>query len=58
MECQEARFDWLEGRQIFELPSLLREVLGLPHVVGLAEVQGWGLVWLVDLNRWSLDRPA
>lgn len=58
MECSDARFDWLDGKKILELPALLREILALPHVVGLAEVRDWGLVWLVDLDRWSVERPA
>lgn len=58
MECADARFDWLDNKKILELPALLRELLALPHVVGLAEVRDSDLVWLVDLDRWSVERPA
>ena len=35
------------------LPALLREALGLPHVVGIAEEEGV-IRWLVDLERLDL----
>jgi hypothetical protein len=48
-----------------ELPSgaanrvspLLKEAMGLPHVVGWAELNE-DLVWLVDLMRWSPESWA
>ncbi len=39
---------------IWPLPPLLRELLPLPHLVGVAEIAG-DLVWLVDPTRF---RPA
>jgi hypothetical protein len=37
---------------IWRLTPLLRELLPLPHVVGIAEIKG-ELVWLVDPTRFS-----
>jgi len=51
ISCSEARFDWLSPDGIFPVPELLRDVMGLPHVVGLAERAGDVWVWLVDLDR-------
>ena len=38
--------------EIRKLTPLLRELVSLPHVVGVAEVAG-NLVWLVDPTRFS-----
>jgi hypothetical protein len=40
----------IERTQIHALPALLRELVPLPHVVGLAEIDDQ-LIWLVDTKR-------
>ncbi|UJR82634.1 hypothetical protein [Sandaracinus amylolyticus] len=53
VDCADARFDWLSEERLFALPELLRDAMALPHVVGVAEMDGVGLVWLVDLDLFS-----
>jgi hypothetical protein len=50
IRASHARLISVPAGQIYEITPLLREALPLPHVVGLAEVQG-ELVWLVDARR-------
>lgn len=63
LDCTEARFDWLSEGHLFPLPELLRDAMGLPHVVGVAEVGvaetgERGLVWLVDLELFDAAPPG
>lgn len=53
LRCSEVQPGQLVRDAVWELPRLLRDVLGLAHVVGLAEREG-ELVWLLDLRRLSL----
>lgn len=50
VDCADARFDWLAEERLHALPELLRDAMALPHVVGVAETDEAGLVWLVDLE--------
>jgi hypothetical protein len=50
--CEHARVAWLDTGAMHPIPDVLRDKLGLPHVVGVAETQG-GLLWLVDLAEWE-----
>lgn len=42
----------LEAAQLRELSPLLRAMIPLSHIVGLAEVEG-ELIWLVDASRFD-----
>ena len=50
LRCGGVKLGKLAREALWPLPPLLRDILGLPHVVGLAEVDG-RVVWLVDLKR-------
>jgi len=50
VSCHRVRMGRLGSASVWHLPPVLKDVLSLPHVVGLAEVDQ-ELVWLVDLNR-------
>lgn len=58
IRCRRARFVEIPDREMVALPALLVEAMALPHVVGAARSER-GLVWLVDLSKWSepADEP-
>ena len=56
LSCSRVRLGRLTADSVWQLSPLLRDVVGLPHVVGLAEREN-ELLWLVDLKRFAPDRP-
>ena len=56
LQCSQVRPARLAPDAVWQLPQLLRDVLGLAHVVGLAELDR-KLLWRVDLRRFGPD-PA
>ena len=57
VSCHRVRMGRLASALVWHLPPLLKDVLSLPHVVGVAEVER-ELVWLVDLTRFAPSRPG
>ena len=54
LRCSQIRPARLAPDAVWQLPPLLRDVMGLAHVVGLAELED-ELLWLVDLRRFAPD---
>jgi hypothetical protein len=50
LRCASVKLGSLVRDRVWPLPPLLRDILSLPHVVGIAELDD-GPVWLVDLKR-------
>lgn len=48
--CSQVRLGWLESDELRRLPPILRAVLPIPHLVGVATRNG-NTFWLVDLKR-------
>ncbi|WP_437939007.1 hypothetical protein [Sorangium sp. So ce341] len=48
--CARPRLVEVDRERVWPLPELLAEILALPHVVGLAEIDG-ALHWVVDARR-------
>lgn len=57
VSCHRVRMGRLASAAVWHLTPLLKDVLSLPHVVGIAEVER-ELVWLVDLSRFVPSRPG
>jgi hypothetical protein len=56
LQCSQVPPVRLAPDAVWQLPQLLRDLLELAHVVGLAELDE-ELLWLVDLRRFAPD-PA
>lgn len=52
LPCEDVALAVVDDASRWELPSLVRELLAMPHVVGVIEVDG-APVWLLDLERWA-----
>jgi hypothetical protein len=52
--CSNVQILELPRTAVFRVPPLLGDVLGLPHVVALGELEG-RLLWLVDLHKFHPD---
>ncbi|XYH99579.1 hypothetical protein ACMHYB_07405 [Sorangium sp. So ce1128] len=52
--CSHPRLAEVDRERVWPLPELLADVLGLPHVVGLAEIDG-ALHWVLDARRLPAD---
>ncbi|XXX78423.1 hypothetical protein WMF30_06590 [Sorangium sp. So ce134] len=48
--CARPRLVEVDRARVWPLPELLAEILAMPHVVGLAEIDG-ALHWVVDARR-------
>jgi hypothetical protein len=57
LSCARVQMGHLTSAEVWQLPPLLRSVLHLPHVVGVAEVDN-ELHWLVDLSRFAPDKQS
>jgi hypothetical protein len=45
--CSRPRLSELTEEHIFELPGMLEDILNMPYVVGIAEIEG-ALHWVID----------
>lgn len=52
--CARPRLVELDRERVWPLPEVLSELLGMPHVVGIAEIEG-ALHWVVDARRIPAD---
>ncbi|WP_438008422.1 hypothetical protein WME89_06780 [Sorangium sp. So ce321] len=52
--CAHPRLAEVDRERVWPLPQLLADVLRLPHVVGLAEIDG-ALHWVIDARRLPAD---
>lgn len=52
--CSSPRLVELDRERVWPLPDLLAEMLDLPHIVGIADIEGT-LHWVVDARRLSTD---
>ncbi|WP_437308237.1 hypothetical protein [Sorangium sp. So ce388] len=52
--CSHPRLAEVDRERVWPLPELLADVLRLPHVVGLAEIDG-ALHWVIDARRLPAD---
>ncbi len=50
ISCEHVMLFAVPKKHIHPLPPVLRDFVQLPHLVGLAEVEGF-LTWLVDTTR-------
>lgn len=48
--CAYPRLVEVDREHVWPLPELLAEILAMPHVVGLAEIDG-ALHWVIDAHR-------
>lgn len=48
--CARPRLLELDRERVWPLPELLADLLGMPHIVGIAEIEG-ALHWVVDARR-------
>ncbi|WP_437815291.1 hypothetical protein [Sorangium sp. So ce1078] len=48
--CAGPRLVEVDREHVWPLPELLAEILAMPHVVGLAEIDG-ALHWVIDARR-------
>lgn len=48
--CAFPRLVEVDREHVWPLPELLAEILAMPHVVGLAEIDG-ALHWVIDAHR-------
>jgi hypothetical protein len=52
--CARPRLLELDRGHVWPLPELLAELLEMPHIVGIAEIEG-ALHWVVDARRIPAD---
>jgi hypothetical protein len=57
IRCSDVQLVKLETSQLRELSPVLRTMIRLSHIVGMAELEG-GLIWLVDASRFDPGSEA
>ncbi|AUX44262.1 uncharacterized protein SOCE26_057260 [Sorangium cellulosum] len=54
--CAGPKLVELDRQHVWPLPELLGEILGMPHIIGVAEIDG-ALHWLIDARRLPAAGP-
>ena len=55
LRCREVRLVRVDHDACKPLPEFIRELMGLPHVIGLVTI-GETLGWMVDMNFFPIER--